>query len=117
MLTVRRSLQVMVGPLAKSCYAAVSDPGASRRASHQKHTIPAIVDIRFLARLNVQAIRNTTLDSHNINQPTRNDNDFLNSLATGEFLHRHIIQSFLFQHCFFYILVYFDSGAQFTIYL
>ena len=49
------------GALVKGCNAAVSDPGASRRASHHKHTILAIVDIQFLASLNVQAIRNTTL--------------------------------------------------------
>ena len=49
------------GPLAKSCYAALSHPGASRRASHHKHAILVIVDIRFLARLKAQSTRNTTL--------------------------------------------------------
>jgi len=71
LLTARRSLQVMVGPLAKSCNAAVSDPGDSRRASHHKQPILAIVDIRFLARLNVQAIRNTTLAAIILVEQTR----------------------------------------------
>ena len=50
------------GPLANSCNAAVSDLGASRRASHNIHTNLTIVNVRFLARLNVQAIRYTALE-------------------------------------------------------
>ncbi len=61
MLTARRNLQAMVGPLANSCNAAVSDLGASRRASHNIHTNLTIVNVRFIARLNVQAIRYTAL--------------------------------------------------------
>ncbi len=61
LLTARRSLQAMVGPLANSCYAAVSDLGASRRASDNILTNLMIVNIRFIARLNVQAIRYTAL--------------------------------------------------------
>ena len=51
----------MVGPLANSCNAAVSDLGASRRASHNLHVNLTIVNVRLIARLNVHAIRYTAL--------------------------------------------------------